>query len=293
MKIVTVTAEPQANYHFQDFPEHLVQGITHLVPDNTRIQGKSFLPTTDDLNILNDADLLVVEGGDFTDWTTRIAFLANSLNIPVVLTELAYNSAIPSENPLPELIGVSANSPYGAENYRKYLGGREDIVITGHTMLDSLPKWEPIDKTVLCLSSESLVDDGVALKESIALLEAEGYKVTVRCHPREDKTLWKGYNLSDGSKLLDELATTNFVIGVAGTAFSAVLAMGIPTVIIKESTADNVLPEYRNIFTYASSKDIVKMIATVKPYHKEDIAYITGTIGNACETIVSFWKSFI
>ena len=69
--------------------------------------------------------------------------------------------------------------------------------------------------------------------------------------------------------------------------------MGIPTVIIKESTADNVLPKYKDIFTYSSSKDIITSLEKIKPYRKEEVAYITGPIGNACNNIVSFWKSFI
>ena len=292
MKIVVVTAEPKANYHFHYLNEEQAKDLVHLVPDTDDIKGKSFVPVVTGLEQLDDANLLVIEGGDITEWTKMVGFEANDRGIPVVLSEMAYNSSEPAGFEIPFLVGISATSPYGSFNYHSYLNDdMVDVVVTGHPMLDNLPEWTPEFNRVLVLSSESIADHGSSLKASVRSLETAGYNVEVRPHPREAEGFWDGFKLTDELNLIKDLAKSSIVIGVPGTGFTAAVALGIPTIAIAETAGKKVLPEYKYIFPYISSKEIAEKIGSVESMNAKTSNFITGPVGGSGNRMLSFWIS--
>ena len=292
MKIVVVTAEPKANYHFSYLTEKQSKHLVHLVPDLDGIQGNSFVPVVSGLENLEDVNLLVMEGGGISEWTKTVGFYANSKGIPVVLSEMAYNSSEHVDFEIPKLDGISAVSPYGSFNYHGYLDDDlVDIVVTGHPMLDGLPVWNPIEKRVLILSSETKADGGVGLKDAIRSLEASGYRVEVRLHPREDESFWNGFRLTDEVSLLKDVAKSSVVVGIPGTGFTAAVALGVPTIAVEGSAEDNTLPEYRYIFKYVKSKNILSCIEDIEAIDSKSREFITGPVGGAGDRLVDFWIS--
>lgn len=290
MKIVIVTAEPKANYHFHYLNEEQSKGLVHLVPDVEDIKGKSFVPVVTGLDQLEDANLLVIEGGDITEWTKMVGFEANEKGVPVVLSEMAYNSSEPADFEIPFLVGISATSPYGSFNYHSYLNDdMVDVVVTGHPMLDNLPEWEPEFNRVLVLSSESIADHGNSLKASVRALETAGYNVEVRPHPREEAGFWDGFKLTDELALIKDIAKSSVVVGVPGTGFTAAVALGVPTIAIAETAGKKVLPEYKYIFSYVNSKDILEHIDSVPKIDSKARNFITGPVGGAGDRMISFW----
>lgn len=291
MKTVIVTAEAHANYHLGYFGKKNALGLVHLVPEPSRVQGSSFVPVTGDRKVLDDAKLVVITGGVVTPWTASVGFLANSRNIPVVFTELAYTNEVYAADNVPRFSGISAASPYGAFNLHGYLNNDIDAIeITGHPMLDNLPLHQPILRRVLVVSSEFKADTGVALRASVRKLEAAGYFVEVRTHPREDADLWRGFKLSSEPNLLNDLAASEKVIGVTGTAFAAAAAMYIPTIAIEGSTSEDVLPEYKYLFPYVNVDKLIFEIEKARPLNARAAEFITGPVGNAEEKIMAFWR---
>ena len=289
MKIVVVTAEPKANYHFNYFNEQQAKHLVHLVPDLDNIQGSSLVKTVTGLEQLDEVNLLVIEGGDITEWTKTVGFYANSKGIPVVLSEMAYNSSEPASFDIPKLDGISAVSPYGSFNYHGYLDDDVvDIFVTGHPMLDVLPPYSPIEGRILVLSSEHKADGGAGLRDAVRSLEASGYSVEVRVHPRENVSLWNGFRLTDESSLLKDIAKSSVVVGVPGTGFTAALALGVPTIAVEGSAEKGTLPEYRYIFKYVKAKDIKDYVGNIDPVDEKSRHFITGPVGGAGDRLVDF-----
>lgn len=292
MKIVIVTAEPKANYHFNYFTKEQAKHLVHLVPDLDSIQGNSFVKTVTGLENLEEVNLLVMEGGGISEWTKTVGFYANSKGIPVVLSEMAYNSSEHVDFEIPKLEGISAVSPYGSFNYHGYLDDdMVEITVTGHPMLDSLPKYNPIEGRVLILSSEFKADGGVGLKDAIRSLEESGYRVEVRPHPRENEAFWNGFRLTDEPNLLKDVAKSSVVVGVPGTGFTAAVALGVPTIALEGSTDENTLPEYRYIFKYVKPKNILEATSNIEAVDDKSREFITGPVGGAGERLLKFWES--
>lgn len=291
MKIVVATAEPKANYHFTYFTSKQAKHLVHLVPDLSDIKGKSFVKPVTGLDNLEGANLVVMEGGDITEWTKTIGFLANDKGIPVVLSEMAYNSSKPAEFEIPKLEGISATSPYGSFNYHGYLkDDMVDIFITGHPMLDNAPAWTPKPKRILLLSSERSADNHHGLKLSIRELEKAGYVVDVRPHPREDVHVWDGFKMTSESNLLKDVASASVLIGVPGTGFAVGAALGVPIIAVKESAPKNVLPEYKYIFSYVKASEVSENVGFVKPLDMKTRSFVTGPVGGAGDRLLKFWN---
>lgn len=287
MKIVIVTAEPNANYHFNYFTDKQAKHLTHLVPSLDNIKGNSFVKPVTGLEHLDDANLVVMEGGDITEWTKTVGFMANSKGIPVVLSEMNYNSSSPVEFEVPELSGISATSPYGSFNYHGYLNDDMiDIVVTGHPMLDGLHPWTPVDKRVLVLSSAV---NHSGLKKSIRKLEESGYHVVVRPHPMEDVSFWDGFRLTSEPNLLKDVAHASVLVGVPGTGFTVATALGVPTIAVKESAPKNVLAEYKYLFSYVKASEVSEHVGYAKPLDDKSRSFITGPVGGAGDRLLEFW----
>jgi hypothetical protein len=295
-KIVLVTAEPSANYHFASFDEKHARGLVHLIPSVSEVQGDTQVVTTDDMSVISDASLLVICGGNVTEWTRHAGLMANEAGVPVVFSEIAYMHSDDGDN-FPEIEAYSAVSPYGVFNMKGYFDAEDmDITVTGHPFLDNLPKHEPVSKRVLVLSSVFKKDSGVELRKSIKALEAAGYDVVVRAHPREIES-WAGFKLSTESSLIKDLAQSEAVIGIPGTAFIAAAALGIPTLAIKDSANDKTLPELTYLFKYVKAHEIETAINHIDSLDDVSRTFLTGTVGevggkNSSDRLVEFWHKY-
>lgn len=293
MTIVVATAEPYAAYHLQYFSEEQAEHLVHLVPDVNQLQGFSKVTAVDDISVLSDAALIVVTGGLLTDWTRFVGLLGNRLGIPVVFSEFAYTARTVKGEADPVFVGVSVASPYSLMNLKEYvLEGEVQVKITGYPMLDSVPSVERNDKRVLILSSVSQADGGVALKACASRLSEAGFNVVVRPHPREDVSLWDGFELSDVDSIVEDLALSKSVVGVPGTAFAAAAVLRVPIVAVEGSAAADVLPLYRLIFQYVTSLNVFEALNGIEPLSDDMVFFIAGPNGSASSRILSFWESF-
>jgi hypothetical protein len=293
-KIVLVTAEPSANYHFASFDEKHARGLVHLIPSISEPQGKSNVTTTDDMNVIDDAALVVICGGPVSEWTRHIGILANEAGVPVVFSEIAYLDSTPSTLDMPVIEAYSAVSPYGVFNISGYFNEDDmDVTVTGHPFLDNLPEWKPLPKRVLFLSSVFKKDSGTELRKAARKLEEAGYDVVIRTHPREIES-WNDFKVSKEPSLIADLARSEIVVGIPGTAFIAAAAMEIPTLAIEGSSSDSTLPELRHLFSYVKANEIEYSVKHIKPLDKVARGFLTGTVGeldgkNSSDRLVDFW----
>lgn len=299
-KIVIATAEPAGNYHFASFDEKHSRGLTHLIPSVGEPQGKSLVPTSDNMDIIGEADLVVLVGGEISEWTRHIGFMANEAEVPVVFSEMAYTTKERAEYILPIIDAYSSISPYGMFNLKGYFNEDDlEVEITGHPFLDNLPTYAPDSKRILIISSVFKADAGVELRKSVKALEAEGYNVVVRPHPREMTDAWKGFQLSDEPNLIRDLARAETMLGVPGTAFIAATALGVPSLAIEGSNADGTLPEFKYLFRYVHASDVVGAVNGIPLLDDKSRKFLTGPVGidedgkNSADRLVEFWHSNI
>jgi hypothetical protein len=296
-KIVLATSEPSANYHFASFDEKHAANLVHLIPSVGDVQGKTLVATTEDMNVIDDAALVVLIGGTVSEWTRHVGFMANEAGVPLVFSELAY---VPSEAAgfyLPEFEAFSAVSPYGVFNMKGFFDSTDmDVTVTGHPFLDNLPEYAPQEKRILVLSSLFKKDSGVELRKSIKALSDNGYNVIVRPHPREKNSDWEGFNLSTEQSLIRDLAMSEAMIGVPGTGFIAAAALGVPSLAIEGSTLDTTLPEFKYIFRYVHANEIVGAVTDIPALDEVAGKFLTGPVGvvgnhSSSDRLVEFWNS--
>lgn len=113
----------------------------------------------------------------------------------------------------------------------------------------------------------------------------------MRLHPRESKDSWDGFTLSKTRSLIEDLVSSEAVIGVPGTAFATAAAMHIPTAAIEGSTLDTVLPEYKYLFPYLKPSEVAKDIKLVAPLIPAATDFITGPVGGSADRLIDFWKA--
>lgn len=295
--IVLATAEPTGNYHFASFDENHSKNLLHLVSSVGGIQGSTYVETTDNMEVLHKASLVVLVGGVITEWTRHIGFMANEIGVPVVYSEMAYVNSSPVDFHLPDFIGYSAVSPYGVFNIKGFFNENDiDVEITGHPFLDNLPVYAPHENRILIMSSVFKKDNGYDLRNAIKELEANGYNVTVRTHPRESIENWKGFQIST-LPLIQDLAISQAMVGVPGTAFLAAAALGVPTLALEDSVLDTTLPEFKYLFRYIHARDVVQAIKDVQPVDEDVKRFLVGPIGedingkNSADRLIEFWNN--
>lgn len=300
MDIVIVTAEPLGAYHLVPLHDAMRSAtdrghrFTHLIPYPERVQGTAWENTTASLSILDTADLVVVTGGGFTAWTESIATICTGRSIPFVITELAYG-AQPDGISHPSPLAISAMSPSGARNLARYHGVSADtIAVTGTPLLDALPLWEPIDGQVLILSSVDAAtrDPDGLLFELAETLRANGSQVTVRCHPREDRSTWAGFELDASATPSQAASNAEIVIGYPGSAHAIVAALGVPVVAVAptQQMRHDLPPEQADLIpTWITETSQIHLLQDASSTSAEAVFQANGPIGDAAQRVLSFW----
>lgn len=307
--IVFATAEPFGHYHLHPYASVLDGEAIHLIPYPQPVQGEQVLRVTADLGILDIATLLVVTGGTLTPWTEVLSWEAHRRGIPVVFSETAYPSREPLGRTTPPFALITASSPYSQEIYAQHFNTPENqILILGHPLLDgitALPAARPNDPTlphnILLLSSVGLADTHrAALQRTISILTNAGHRVTVRPHPREDHSLWTRYTVTrnQGTKgLLADLATTDTVVGIPGTAYLAAAAAHKPIITVLDPSHPYALTEptlaYEHLSLCTDPESILETLSEVRPAPEGFYTELTGPVEGSVVRHVTLWKSLI
>ncbi|GAB3418408.1 hypothetical protein [Flindersiella endophytica] len=240
MRVLIATNEPWGTYHVEPLLAEAARRrwqLTQLVPDYSQISPDDPVPvaTPDDAP---RADLLVVAGAG--DWPADCArrFRLRT-RLPLAASGLAYLG--PAEAPLAgelrdRLRVRTAASPAAARAFAGYLGTHRKVRVVGSPQTDNLPVRRPEAGLVLVLTSVTYPDDtGSAapgtqlLLDSAARLRAAGKRILVGLHPREDRSLWEQYEIS-AVPSLEASARAEAAIGIPGTVFPLVAAVGTPLV---------------------------------------------------------------
>lgn len=298
MHIVIATAEPRGAYHLAPlYTAFLASGhrFTHLVPYPEPVQGAPWSEISSDLGILEHADRVVLTGGGYTPWTELIAHRAQALGIPVIVSELAYGV---SENlrPRPRPSLLTAMSPAGAQVLSAYHQMPLDrIPITGTPLLDTLPAWAPVPSRVLLLSSSEMSQrDPASVLLAIAhRLRELGYEVLLRCHPREDRSVWDGFPIDASPTPAIAASTASVVIGYPGSAHPIVAALGVPLVALAptEALRTALPPEQSRIIPnwISSLAQLEPALAAASPANASLLEFVNGPLGGSAHRLVQHW----
>lgn len=300
MNIVIVTAEPLGAYHLESLHTEMRaasatgHSFCHLIPYPELVQGRGWDDTTAALSVLEHADLVVVTGGGYTAWSELIALRCQQLGVRFVVSELAYG-AQPDGLDHPKPFAMSALSPAGAENLARYhevpVG---DIVVTGTPLLDAMPAWQPVPGRVLVLSSVDAVsrDPERVLMAFAEKLMDQGREIYVRCHPREDRSIWAGYVLDESLSAALAARHAELVIGYPGSAHPIVAALGVPVVAVAPTQAmrDALPPAQASVIpTWVHSLSDFTKLAGAPATNRAQIEYANGPIGGSATRMVNFW----
>ncbi|MGW7686426.1 hypothetical protein ACWGID_37135 [Kribbella sp. NPDC054772] len=300
-RVLLATNEPWGTYHAQPLlAEAQRRGweLVQVVPDLTQIKPGDPVPVAT-LNDVPRADLLVVNGAEA--WPADVA--AALKRLPMAASSLAYLK--PVEAPRAKefrsrLELVTAASPAESDVFATYLGWKRHVRMVGSAQTDNLPKYAPQKDRVLVLTSVTHPDQtGNAapgtqlLLDAAAKLEAAGKHIVVGLHPREDRTLWDRYEISAlGS--VPESATVECAIGIPGTVFPIVAAVGVPLVGCVDPKLQ--VPDY--ILSVCSStidtpEQAVAAIEKAKPASRGAVFDAVGPIGGSARRLYSAWHATI
>lgn len=294
--IMIVTSEPSAHYHLKYFKGVIGKRLTHIVPSVDEVK-EGFINVSAHVDSVADADLLVVAGGNVSDWCSHAAFTAERYDVPVVFSELAYIKPFTGEQ-FTSFTSASVASKYGEFKLRTYLNDDDlPVTVTGHPMFDSLPAWNPVKGRVLILSSLFKDDEVYSLRESATILQKEGFDVVVRLHPGESGERWGGFKISHEPDLLLDLMTAEVAVGVPGTVFTVAAGMGVPIIAVEGSTSDYTLEEFKHLFPYVSTSDVKDVVRGVTSGTKTMLmsaelkSFIVPKLDGNMERLLSFWDS--
>ncbi|WP_350279500.1 hypothetical protein [Kribbella sp. HUAS MG21] len=300
-RVLLATNEPWGTYHAQPLlAEAARRGweLVQVVPDRSQLKpGDPVKAAT--LNDVPPADLLVVNGA--SDWPADVAAALHRL--PLVASSLAYLK--PLEAPRAKefrsrLELVTAASPAESEVFGAYLGWTRRVRMVGSAQTDNLPTYAPQQDRVLVLTSVTHPDQtGNAapgtqlLLDAAAKLEAAGKHIVVGLHPREDRTLWDQYEISTlGS--VPESASVECAVGIPGTVFPIVAAVGVPLVGCVDPKLQ--VPDY--ILSVCSStidapEQAVDAIENAEPASRGAVFNAVGPIGGSARRLYSAWHATI
>ncbi|TDD42489.1 hypothetical protein E1286_30690 [Nonomuraea terrae] len=298
-RVLIATNEPWGTYHAAPLlPEAGRQGwdVVQLVPDLSQITPDDPVTVATPDNI-PEADLLVVTGAG--DWPADCA--ARLRDLPLVAGSLAYQ--LPQEAPRAKefrdrLRAITASSPAEAKVFDDYLGtGGRRIEVVGTPQTDDLPRYRPEEGTVLVLTSVTKDSEtgGSApgtqlLLDAAAQLAAAGKHVLVGLHPREDRSLWEQYEISPVPSVLAS-ARAESAIGIPGTVFPVVAAMGVPLVGCTDPALQ--IPDYLLsvcTHTITSADDAVSAVETAEPVSRKVLYEAVGPVGGSAKRLFKVWR---
>ncbi|MEI8410314.1 MULTISPECIES: hypothetical protein [unclassified Kribbella] len=300
-RVLLATNEPWGTYHAQPLlAEAARRGweLVQLVPDRSRITPTDPV-TVATLDDVPPADLLVVNGAE--PWPADCA--AALKRLPLVASSLAYLK--PVEAPRAKefrsrLELVTAASPAESKVFAAYLGWPRRVRMVGSAQTDNLPEYTPQADRVLVLTSVTRPDPtgGAApgtqlLLDAAAKLEAAGKHIVVGLHPREDRKLWERYEISPlGS--VPASATAECAVGIPGTVFPIVAAVGVPLVGCvdpKLQVPDYILDVCSS--TIDSPEAAINAVETARPASRGDVFAAVGPIGGSARRLYSAWQATI
>lgn len=302
-RVLLATNEPWGTYHAQPLlAEASRRGweLVQVVPDLSQIKPGDPV-TVATLDDVPPADLLVVNGAE--DWPADVA--AALKRLPLVASSLAYLNPVEAKRAKEfrsRLELVTAASPAESDVFAAYLGwqqhGKGRVRMVGSPQTDNLPAYTPQADRVLVLTSVTHPDaTGNAapgtqlLLDAAAELEASGKHIVVGLHPREDRTLWEQYEISAlGS--VPASATAECAVGIPGTVFPIVAAVGVPLV----GCVDPKLQVPHYILDVCSStidgpEQAENAIETARPASRGDVFAAVGPIGGSARRLYSAWQA--
>ncbi|MFD0684597.1 hypothetical protein [Actinomadura fibrosa] len=296
-QVLIATNEPWGTYHVRSLlaeAERRDMRLTQLVPDRSHISLADPVPVARPEDALH-ADLLVVSGAG--DWPLECA--ARFPQLPLMASSLAYLG--PQEAPgaarlRRRLHGITSSSPAESRAFASHLGTRRHIQVVGSPQTDDLPVRRPEAGLVLVLTSVTHPDGtGTAAPGTELLLSAakalheSGRRILVGLHPRENRTLWKQYEVSDVPSV-QASARADVAIGIPGTAFPLVVAVGTPAIGCVGPALS--VPDYLLSVCSSTIDNAVDAVAAVAEAQLPDdviLADAVGPIGNSARRLLNAW----
>jgi hypothetical protein len=239
--IVVATAEPQGAYHLHALSAALGASpleFLYLSPDRDLNIGESPIPTTDDVTAIRSATRLILTGGTYTPWTASLHTLAERHGIEVRYSELAFLDPEAERGPhTPHR--SSAVCTTSATVLAEYLGvPRRSVVLTGNPLVPPLSAANRALNRVLCVSTVDAEtrDPDLHLRTAALSMQANGYEVLVRLHPRENPAPWAGFDLDNSPIVTSSAAEAAVVVAYPGTPLQAIAQIGAPLVVLAPTT---------------------------------------------------------
>lgn len=298
MRVVVATNEPWGTYHCEPLVTPAAEADVELVqwvPDLDHLPVNRQVEAAADIAIVVEADLVVVNGL-FSDHTRQAADFALEHGVPLCLSELAFLRA---QRALPKrtFALVQANSPATA----LAVGIHSDMApsaveVVGWPALDTLPERVIGERQVVALTGVSKPtvtgghhqgDEHEMLFAALISLEAEGYEIAVRRHPRETDERWSRWQLREDCTTAEALNDAALVVGLAGTPAFYTAAYQIPFLGIVSAG----LPDYlaSAITPLERADDVVRLAQTAPSVSEAQREWICGPIGGAAERMISGW----
>jgi len=270
--------------------------FTHLIPYPEKTQGEPWFRVTSDLSIIKNTDKLIVAGGGFSAWSQAVVSQANRAGVPVILTELALGGGFAIQGDLT----INGYTVIGEDSKKLLLttGIKKIIEVTGTPQLDSILPWKPIPNSFLLLSTSARADrDPSELLFNVgSYLVDRGHQVTVRPHPREDKSIWNGFLVDNSPNITEVASRSSLVVAYPGTPVPIVAAIGVPVIgCVPNLEFKKVLSSRQNkIFSNWISElhSIEEVLSTAKPTDPLLVKQIVGPVGDSANRIVNFWLNF-
>lgn len=297
LRVLIATNEPWGTYHAEPLLAEVERRgwtLTQLVPDPSGIEADERVPVAVP-GAFPGADLLVVTGAG--DWPADC--LGQLPDLPVVASSLAYLT--PEEAPRAVEVrarvrAATASSTAEAESFRAHLGLATDVRVVGSAQTDDLPLRSPDRGAVLVLTSVTREDaTGAAapgaqlLLDSARRLADAGRRVVVGLHPREDRALWSDYEISP-VRSVQAAAAAEVAIGIPGTVFPLVAAVGTPLVGCVDPALE--IPGYLRSVCSAVIDDAaaaVPAVVEVRPLAPDVLAAAVGPVGGSAARLLDAW----
>ncbi|MFD0901681.1 hypothetical protein [Actinomadura sediminis] len=296
-RVLIATNEPWGVYHVRPLlAEAARRGVrlTQLVPDLSGIDADETVPVATPRDAPR-ADLLVVTGAG--EWPLECA--ARFGRLPRAASSLAYLG--PQEAPGADRVRrglrlVTSSSPAEARSFGGHLGTRRHIRVVGSPQTDDLPVRRPEPGLVLVVTSVTRPDGtgGAAPGTELLLAAAErlraaGKRVLVGLHPREDRSLWEEYEISDVPTLRAS-ARAEAAIGIPGTIFPLITAVGTPVVGCTDPALS--VPDYLLSVcsaTIGDAADAVQAVTAARLPGRDVLADAVGPVGGSAARLLDAW----
>ncbi|WP_030227024.1 hypothetical protein [Actinoalloteichus caeruleus] len=297
-RVVVATNEPWGTYHVAPLlDEARARGLdlVQLVPDLDGVAPDDPVPVATPDQVTT-ADLLVVTGAE--PWPVEC--VDRFRRLPVAASTLAYlrpEEAEGANRVRSRIRAVTASSPADARSFAAHLGSSRRIDVVGSPQTDSLPTRDPEPGLALVLTSVTHPDEtgGAApgarlLLEAASRLRAAGWRILVGLHPREDPALWGEYEISPVSSL-ESSARAEVAIGIPGTVFPLIAAVGTPLVGCVDPGLS--VPDHLRAVCSATIQDTdwaASEVERATPPDPAVLADAVGPLGGSARRLLDAWQ---